>query len=293
MLFSPFYAKTIRRPIKEKIMELVSRFTYIDAGYFDSVQSDWIHRKKTTTPPRVCKNYEIELYLSKSGTTYINDEKYDIEQYSLIICKPGDVRYSVNPFKCYYLYLSVEEGRIKEILDSLPPQMQAFNAKIFLDRFFSLLKYPSSTANDAYAELRVVSHISEIVFRLAENRDFYEKQKFVNMNVSKAITEAKRFIMKNYNRNIQLKDVANHVFLSPNYFHKLFTQVTGVTPHQYIINQKINAAKKMLLESDTTITDIVINCGFSSQSYFNAIFKREVKITPNDYRRSMNKYYKI
>ncbi len=271
-------------------MELVSRFTYIDAGYFDSVQSDWIHKKKTTTPPRICKNYEIELYLSKSGTTYINDVKYDIEQYSLIICKPGDVRYSVNPFKCYYLYLSAEEGRIKEILDSLPPQMQAFNAKIFLDRYFSLLKYPS-TANDAYAELRVIGHISEIVFRLAENRDFYEKQKFVNMNVSKAITEAKRFIMKNYNRNIQLRDVANHVFLSPNYFHKLFTQVTGVTPHQYIINQKINAAKKMLLESDTTITDIVINCGFSSQSYFNAIFKREVKITPNDYRKSMNKFY--
>ena len=274
-------------------MELTSRFNYIDTGYFDSVQSDWIHRKKTTTPPRVCLNYEIELYLSKSGTTFINEVKYDIEQYSLIVCKPGDVRYSVNPFKCYYLYISAEDGIIKDILDSLPPQMQAFNAKIFLDRFFSLLKYPAKRNEEQpYAELRIVSHVHEIVFRLAENRDFYEKQKFVNVNVSKAITEAKRFIMKNYNRNIQLKDVANHVFLSPNYFHKLFTQVTGITPHQYIINQKINAAKKMLLESDATITDIIINCGFSSQSYFNAIFKREVKITPNDYRKSMNRYYK-
>lgn len=273
-------------------MELTSRFNYIDTGYFDSVQSDWIHKKKTTTPPRVCLNYEIELYLSKSGTTFINEVKYDIEQYSLIVCKPGDVRYSVNPFKCYYLYISAEDGIIKDILDSLPPQMQAFNAKIFLDRFFSLLKYPAKRNEEQpYAELRIVSHVHEIVFRLAENRDFYEKQKFVNVNVSKAITEAKRFIMKNYNRNIQLKDVANHVFLSPNYFHKLFTQVTGITPHQYIINQKINAAKKMLLESDATITDIIINCGFSSQSYFNAIFKREVKITPNDYRKSMNRYY--
>ena len=274
-------------------MELTSRFNYIDTGYFDSVQSDWIHKKKTTTSPRVCRNYEIELYLSKSGTTFINEVKYDIEQYSLIVCKPGDVRYSVNPFKCYYLYISAEDGIIKDILDSLPPQMQAFNAKILLDRFFSLLKYPAKRNEEQpYAELRIVGHVHEIVFRLAENRDFYEKQKFVNVNVSKAITEAKRFIMKNYNRNIQLKDVANHVFLSPNYFHKLFTQVTGITPHQYIINQKINAAKKMLLESDATITDIIINCGFSSQSYFNAIFKREVKITPNDYRKSMNRYYK-
>lgn len=274
-------------------MELTSRFNYIDTGYFDSVQSEWIHKKKTTTPPRVCRNYEIELYLSKSGTTFINEVKYDIEQYSLIVCKPGDVRYSVNPFKCYYLYISAEDGIIKDILDSLPPQMQAFNAKILLDRFFSLLKYPAKRNEEQpYAELRIVGHVHEIVFRLAENRDFYEKQKFVNVNVSKAITESKRFIMKNYNRNIQLKDVANHVFLSPNYFHKLFTQVTGITPHQYIINQKINAAKKMLLESDATITDIIINCGFSSQSYFNAIFKREVKITPNDYRKSMNRYYK-
>lgn len=275
-------------------MELTSRFNYIDTGYFDSVQSDWIHRKKTTTPPRVCQHYEIELYLSKSGTTFINEVKHDIEQYSLIVCKPGDVRYSVNPFKCYYLYISAEDGIIKDILDSLPHQMQAFNAKFFLDRFFSLLKYPAKHRSEEqpYAELRIVSHVHEIIFRLAENRDFYEKQKFVNVNVSKAITEAKRFIMKNYNRNIQLKDVANHVFLSPNYFHKLFTQVTGITPHQYIINQKINAAKKMLLESDATITDIIINCGFSSQSYFNAIFKREVKITPNDYRKSMNRFYK-
>ena len=273
-------------------MEILSRFDYIDAGYFDSVQSEWIHKKVTTTPPRVCRHYEIELYLSKSGTTYINGNRHDIEQYSLIICKPGDVRYSVNPFKCYYLYISVNDGRIKEILDSLPSQMQAFGAKVFLDRFFSLLKYPAQSSDNAYAELRITGHINEIVFRLAENRDFYEKQKFVNANASKAITEAKKFIMKNYNLNIQLKDVANHVFLSPNYFHKLFTQVTGITPHQYIVKQKINAAKKMLLESDTTITDIVINCGFSSQSYFNAIFKREFKITPNDYRRSMNKFYK-
>ncbi len=273
-------------------MELISRFNYIGAGYFDSAQAEWIHKKVTTTPPRICRHYEIELYLSKSGTTFVNDVKYDIEQYSLIICKPGDVRYSINPFKCYYLYLSAEDGIIKEILDTLPTQMQAFGAKVFLDRFFSLLKYPPDSSDNVYSELRIIGHINEIVFRLAENRDFYEKQKFVNGNVSKAITEAKKFIIKNYNRNIQLKDVANHVFLSPNYFHKLFTQVTGITPHQYIIKQKINAAKKMLLESDATITDIVITCGFSSQSYFNAIFKREVKITPNDYRRSMNKFYK-
>lgn len=273
-------------------MEVTSKFNYIGAGYFDSNQAEWIHKKKTTTPPRICKNYEIEVYLSKSGTTFINDKKYDIEQYSIITCKPGDERYSVNPFKCYYLYLSAEDGKIKEILDSLPPQMQAFGAKEFLDRFFSLLKYPANKTDNPYAELRILSHVNEIIFRLAENCDYYEKQKFVGGNVSKAITEAKRFISNNYNRNIQLKDVANHVFLSPNYFHKLFTQVTGITPHQFIINKKINAAKKMLLESDATITEIVINCGFSSQSYFNAIFKREVKITPNDYRRSMNKFYK-
>ena len=273
-------------------MDLVSRFNYIGAGYFDSSQAEWIHKKKTKTPPRICQNFEIELYLSKSGTTFINGEQHDLEQYSIIICKPGDERCSINPFKCYYLYLSVEDGKIKEILDSLPAQMQAFGAKIFLDRFFSLLKYPAKSNDNPYAELRIQSHVNDIIFRLAENRDYYEKQKFVNGNVSKAITEAKRFIVANYNKNIRLKDVANHVFLSPNYFHKLFTQVTGITPHQYIINQKINAAKKMLLESDATITDIVINCGFSSQSYFNAIFKREVRITPNDYRKSMNKFYK-
>ena len=71
------------------------------------------------------------------------------------------------------------------------------------------------------------------------------------------------------------------------YFHRLFTACYGITPAQYTLTVRLNAAKQHLLAGDDTVAEIAQLCGFSSQSYFNYKFKEQVGMSPLQYRKKM------
>ena len=81
-------------------------------------------------------------------------------------------------------------------------------------------------------------------------------------------------------QDLALVELAAIVSLSPNYFTRLFKQSTGFTPHQYVIQQRVERAKRLLLESKLAIADIALEVGFAHQSHLNRHFKRWVGVTP-------------
>ena len=84
-------------------------------------------------------------------------------------------------------------------------------------------------------------------------------------------------------QDIALADLAAIAQLSPNYFTHLFKQSTGVTPHQYVIQQRVERAKYLLLKGKLAIADIAIEVGFAHQSHLNRHFKRWVGVTPKTF----------
>ena len=81
-------------------------------------------------------------------------------------------------------------------------------------------------------------------------------------------------------RDLTLTELAAIAHLSPNYFTRSFKQSTGFTPHQYVIRQRIERAKRLLLEGTLAIADIAVEVGFAHQSHLNRHFKRWVGVTP-------------
>ena len=75
--------------------------------------------------------------------------------------------------------------------------------------------------------------------------------------------------------------------LNPKYFTKIFTQMTGKPPIQYLNSYRIEMACNMLLTTDLSITDICLNCGFNDLSYFIKTFKKEKNISPKKFRNSI------
>lgn len=75
--------------------------------------------------------------------------------------------------------------------------------------------------------------------------------------------------------------------LSPYYFLRLFASETGFTPHQYLINTRINAAKFLLRSPDIPVKDISVRTGFTSESTFCTCFKKNEGMTPGQYRSSV------
>ena len=84
--------------------------------------------------------------------------------------------------------------------------------------------------------------------------------------------------------NIGLKDLATLLGLSTHYFCHLFKQSTGIAPYQYVIQQRITRAKRLLKRQDLSLVDVALACGFISQSAFNRSFKKRVGTTPRKYR---------
>jgi AraC family transcriptional regulator len=90
----------------------------------------------------------------------------------------------------------------------------------------------------------------------------------------------------NLDRDLSLVRIAREINISPTYFASLFKCTTGISPHQYVIRQRVERAKLMLAKTDLAIANIALQVGFSSQSHLTQQFKRFTGMTPKQVRPS-------
>ncbi len=87
-------------------------------------------------------------------------------------------------------------------------------------------------------------------------------------------------------KNIKLADLAQLLDMSSFHFSRLFKQSIGMTPHQYLSQQRVERAKQLLKKTDRLIIDIALECGFSSHSHLSKQFRQFTGMTPKAYRLS-------
>jgi AraC-like DNA-binding protein len=104
------------------------------------------------------------------------------------------------------------------------------------------------------------------------------------------INEAMHYIRENYQKRLKVEEVAEAVGLSKEYLSSKFKQVAGIALPDYINQQKIGEAKQLLHFTDMSLSEISQYLSFSSQSYFQTVFKNLTGDTPMEYR-IKNKYF--
>ena len=90
------------------------------------------------------------------------------------------------------------------------------------------------------------------------------------------------------NEKVSLQELAETAHLSPFYLNRVFRRVAGVPPHTYLLQTRIKNSFTLLLETGSIATTAQ-NLGFSDQSHFSRLFKREVGITPGQFLSLHNK----
>jgi AraC family transcriptional regulator len=88
------------------------------------------------------------------------------------------------------------------------------------------------------------------------------------------------YIQTHLDQNLSLAQIAESINISPTYFARSFKRATGTSPHQYVIQQRVERAKVMLKTTDLAIANIAFQVGFSSQSHLTQHFKRLTGSTP-------------
>ncbi|MEP6502655.1 MAG: AraC family transcriptional regulator, partial [Betaproteobacteria bacterium] len=96
---------------------------------------------------------------------------------------------------------------------------------------------------------------------------------------------AKEMLHGHTQGGVSIADVAQACQLSRSYFTHAFRQTTGQTPHQWVLAQRVQRAREMLVSSPLTLAEIATACGFADQSHFTRVFSRATGLPPAQWRR--------
>lgn len=100
------------------------------------------------------------------------------------------------------------------------------------------------------------------------------------------VRSAMGYIHENYAAPLSRRDIAQHVGITEDHLTFCFRRELGTTPIAYLQRYRINQSKRLLMESQQTITEIALNVGFSDSGYFSRVFRRETGSSPEMFRRS-------
>lgn len=88
-----------------------------------------------------------------------------------------------------------------------------------------------------------------------------------------------------HNTNINIKELANSCNLSQSRFMYLFKEQTGMSPHAYLQALRIKNSMTLLTSTRLKIVEVGKQCGYEDSLYFSRVFKKNVEISPQEYRR--------
>ncbi|ADN03027.1 transcriptional regulatory protein [Spirochaeta thermophila DSM 6192] len=102
---------------------------------------------------------------------------------------------------------------------------------------------------------------------------------------SSLVDRARSYVEARFDRDIDYKEVARSLNISPSYFLHLFKRETGRTFGEYITSVRVERAKELLREGRLNVTEVAFRVGFKSSNYFSYVFKRYEGVSPTAYRR--------
>ena len=109
----------------------------------------------------------------------------------------------------------------------------------------------------------------------------------MNSRERKRAVETALWLEANAAEPVGLEHAARYAGLSPFHFLRLFSKVTGVTPHQYLVRTRLRRAARLLAEEDLTVTEVALDCGFADLSNFVRTFRRAAGVSPGKFRKKL------
>ncbi len=131
---------------------------------------------------------------------------------------------------------------------------------------------------------------------LLSNAELYDEIKDINAarlstrrEIYRRLNEVKDYIDSCFNEDITLDNLSKIALMSPFHLLRQFKKNYHTTPHQYLMNRRLDRAKNSILNSDASLTDICFMIGFRDISSFSKLFKRRFGLSPKQYRTAVKK----
>lgn len=140
--------------------------------------------------------------------------------------------------------------------------------------------------DDLTSQLFIKASLLSILAILSQNQMFIAAEKSSDKRVDE-IKAVLTFIRENYREKIYLRDMADVINMNEQYFSRFFKKVLRRTPMEYLNEYRIRQAIRLLEETDMTVTEISLECGFNNMGNFLREFKKYSGTTPLQYRNQL------
>lgn len=183
-------------------------------------------------------------------------------------CKTLWLHFDGQSAKSYYDYLVKERGNI----------IALSSFKSSRDILAGLIENSEKHLSASEAQMSIM--IGNLLLELSSGTSHEQSTK------EDGIKRVTAYLTENFAQKISLEEMADMAGLTPYHFTRKYKKETGVTPHQFLLSTRMSAAKYCLSNTNMTISEIAVSCGFIDESAFCYTFKKREGITPNEYRKN-------
>lgn len=255
---------------------------------------------------------ELEFTLILKGSLFyqVNDRTYELRTGDGIFANSGALHsaWQTNGNRCTYvpitidpalIYSSEQDAIYQKYIDRLVHDEHF--ASLYLNqelprhqKILGLLADCHQNFSEAASgfELRIKSNLYLLWEELfLEYEDFSKFQQYGPSDVwqTQYVKTALRFIKEHYQEKITLSDIAKCCGLSREELCRKFRKSTRQSPIEFLMHYRIRRSLKLLMDSNHNITQVAINSGFQSPSYYSELFRHYMGMTPSEYVKSHQK----
>ena len=256
------------------------------------------------TMPHRHMHDEYEIYYLIDGERYyfIENQIYHVKKGNLVLIGRNQIHKTVQYGESHHERITVmlQEDFLNRFLsvtgEISPSDFFRENQGVISlalpeqDTVLSLLNEISSemSAKAPGYRLMILSKLTQLfVFcqRLKSSRPHQRPDTLSGSVIHQKVSEAASYISEHYAEASSLEKVADHFYISKNYLSRIFKQVTGYTVNEYINVNRILHARRLLAESNMSITQIAEAVGYESITYFEKVFRSQTSTSPLKYRK--------
>ena len=280
-----------------------------DKTGFASLSSDNfnIEHQRIENPTSMTRYHyhnHCEIYYLLNGERFylINDKVYHIESGNLVLISPYLIHATTNYAKSSYERLLLEFK--KEFLSEISKSLKSVNLFDCFEKevhvipldikeqhfvetllFSMLAEYKNNSPDlEDYAKSSI---IQLLLFAGKHARNTNEYNPVYINSTHKIISEITGYVNNNYDEEINLSKISELFHISPCHFSRTFKKETGLAFSDYLNNVRIKEARKLIHNTDMTISEIAFSVGYKSSTHFGRIFKEIVGTSPLAYKKGL------
>ncbi len=251
-------------------------------------------------PPHWHTTMELIMPMDNIYTVECNNQTFTLREGDIILICPGCVHTLFAPPTGHRIIFQPDATALRFIKDIetllnaiapliviTPESFPSTHGKI--RELLIEIKNEYLSSSSSFSEAIIYSRLLEIIALIGRNYTRKPETQAVHVMIKqeeymKKFIEICNYINEHCSEDLNLDDIANMSGFSKFYFSRMFRQFTNVSFYKYVNLKRIAKASELLTEPQNSITDVAINCGFSSLSSFIRMFKIIKGCTPTEFR---------